>query len=93
MRYVDFFRGLERSSRLTAGTLLVEFRDIQPSIERDIFQRVQMGVTLTTAGMRLLSILSFHELTIDQRNSRRSLRRTQIGSLKWMRNISARKMG
>ncbi|KAI5123694.1 hypothetical protein M0805_001722 [Coniferiporia weirii] len=27
----------------------VEFREIAPAIERDIFQRVQMGVTLTTA--------------------------------------------
>lgn len=29
---------------------VVEFSEIEPSVERDIFQRVQLGVALTTAG-------------------------------------------
>lgn len=35
-------------------SLKVEFRNIAPTIERDIFQRVQMGVTLTAAGGNFL---------------------------------------
>jgi len=35
--------------------LLVEYHNIAPGTEREIFQRVQLGVTLTAAG-KCLSI-------------------------------------
>ena len=43
----EFTHGSRRSLLIIN---LVEFRDIDASIERDIFQRVQLGVPLTSAG-------------------------------------------
>jgi len=34
--------------------LLVEYHDLAPGTEREIFQRVQLGMTLTAAGILFL---------------------------------------
>lgn len=46
----------------------VEYHDIDPAQEREIFQRVQLGMTLTAAGSFPLSIKDRGHLTALQRN-------------------------
>lgn len=63
----ESFRKQFASKQITCGTkrftqpdnnldsLLVEYIDLSPGMERDIFQRVQLGMTLTAAGKRCIT--------------------------------------
>lgn len=60
---------------------LVEYKDIDEIIERDIFQRVQMGVPLAAAGMYRCPFTDYSKSEYHlQRNSLPSRLPTPIGS-------------